>query len=119
MISAPIGLTMFVLMAAAQSGGALVGERVDGMRRICSYEDQLRGRRAPPLQVRVGTAEPCPFRYPRPRRPRPAEIPSMATLDGQSYDGGRRVCRYNYLGVLYNRQIPASQSCPYTPNFND
>lgn len=114
---APIGLTMFVLMAAAQSGGALVGERVDGMRRVCSYEDQLRGRRAPPLQVRVGMAEPCPFRYPRPRRPRPPEIPAMATLERQTHEGGRRICSYTYLGVRYTRPIPASLSCPYTPNF--
>jgi hypothetical protein len=114
---APIGLTMFVLMAAGQSGGALVSERTDGMRRVCSYEDSVRGRRAPPLQVRIGLAEPCPFRYPRPPRPRPPEIPPMATLEGQSLDGGRTICRYNYLGVRYTRAIPASLTCPYTPNF--
>ena len=114
---APIGLTMFVLMAADQSGGALVRERIDGMRRICAYEDRVRGRRAPPLEVAIGMAEPCPFRYPRRPRPRPPEIPPMATLYGQSIEGGRTVCRYTYLGVRYVRPISASLTCPYTPNF--
>jgi hypothetical protein len=119
MMTAPLGMILAVLMAAAQSGGALVGERVDGMRRVCAYEDQTRGRLAPPLQVRVGLGEPCPFRYPRPRRPRPPEIPSLATLEGQSYEGGRTICRYTYLGIHYSRTIAASQTCPYTPNFID
>lgn len=117
MILAPLGLSMFVLLAAGQSGGALVSERIDGMRRICAYEDQVRGRRAPRLQVAVGMAEPCPFRYPRRPRPRLSDIPALATLVGQTREGGRTICRYTYLGTSYTRPIPASLSCPYTPNF--
>ena len=96
---APIALTMAALLAAGQSGGALVSDRTQGLRRICAYEDRVGGRRAPALVIAIGLAEPCPFQYPRPRQPRPPEIPAMATLAGQTRENGRTVCRYVYLGV--------------------
>jgi len=113
---APIGLTMLALVSLAQSGGALVGQRLDGLRRVCSYEDRVRGRLAPPLEIAIGMAEPCPFYNPGRRRPRPAEIPSMATLEGQSRENGRTICRYSYLGVRYSRPIGAGRYCTYTPS---
>jgi len=116
---APIGLILAALLAAQQSGGALVSEHADGLRRLCGYEDRARGRLAPPLVVAVGLGEPCPFQYPRPRRPRPPEVPALATLESQSRAGGRTVCHYVYLGTRYERQIPGTLSCPYTPNFSD
>lgn len=114
---APIALTMAALLAAGQSGGALVSDRTQGLRRICAYEDRVGGRRAPALVIAIGLAEPCPFQYPRPRQPRPPEIPAMATLAGQTRENGRTVCRYVYLGVSYSRPVPGGVSCPYTPNF--
>jgi hypothetical protein len=116
---APIASMLLVMASAAQSGGALVGQRLDGLRRICGYEDLVRGRRAPPLQVAVGMAEPCPFQYPGGRRPAPPQVPSMATLEGISEAGGQRVCRYVYLGVRYNRPVQPGQTCPLTPHFSE
>lgn len=117
--SAPVGLMLLALVSVGQSGGALVSQRLDGLRRICGYEDLARGRRAPPLQIAVGMAEPCPFQYPRRRPPRPAEVPAMATLESETREGGQTVCRYVYLGVRYNRPIRTGGYCPYTPNFAD
>jgi len=108
-----------MLLVMAQSGGALVGQRPAGLSRICSYENPLRGRRAPLLTVAIGLGEPCPFQYPGRRRPRPAEIPSLATLDSESRSSDRTVCYYVYLGVRYSRQIPPARRCPLTPHFND
>lgn len=115
---APIGLTMFVLVAADQSGGALLTERVVGLHRVCAYEDRLNGRRAPSLQVVVGLAEPCPLQYPGRPRVRPAEIPAMATFERRTREGSQAVCHYIYLGARYSRPVPAGQTCPYTPIFN-
>jgi hypothetical protein len=117
--SAPVGLLLLALLSVGQSGGALVSQRVEGLRRVCGYEDRVRGRLAPPLQITVGMAEPCPFQYPRRRPPRPAEVPAMATLEGETREGGQTICRYVYLGVRYNRPIPLTGHCPYTPNFAD
>jgi len=112
-------MMLLALVSLGQSGGALVSQRLDGLRRVCGYEDRVRGRRAPPLEILVGMAEPCPFQYPRPRRPRPAEVPAMATLESETHEGGQKVCRYVYLGVRYNRPIRSPGHCPYTPNFAD
>ncbi|HEV2816698.1 MAG TPA: hypothetical protein VGW40_05700 [Allosphingosinicella sp.] len=116
--SAPAGLLLLALVAAGQSGGALVSQRLDGLRRVCSYEDRVRGRRAPRFEITVGMAEPCPFQYPR-RQPRRAEIPAMATLEAEVRERGQTTCRYVYLGVRYNRPIRVGGYCPYTPNFAD
>lgn len=117
--SAPVGLMLLALVSVGQSGGALVSQRLDGLHRVCGYEDRVRGRRAPALQIMVGMAEPCPFQYPRQPRPRPAEVPAMATLESETYEGGRKICRYVYLGVRYNRPVQSTGHCPYTPNFTD
>ena len=116
--SAPAGLLLLALISAGESGGALVSQRLDGLHRVCGYEDRVRGRLAPPLQIMIGMAEPCPFQYPR-RRPRPAEIPTLATLEAEILEGGQKICRYVYLGVRYNRPIRPTGYCPYTPNFAD
>ena len=118
-IFAPIASMLLVMASAAQSGGALVGQRLEGLRRICGYEDLARGRRAPPLQIAIGMAEPCPFYYPGTPRPAPPQIPSMAALEGESRAGGQTVCHYRYLGARYNRPVRPGQSCPLTPHFND
>ncbi|MEA3029328.1 MAG: hypothetical protein QOG13_653 [Sphingomonadales bacterium] len=116
---APIASMLLVMVAAGQSGGALVAQRLDGLRRICGYEDLARGRRAPPLQIAIGMAEPCPFQYPGRRAPPPQQVPSMATLEGESRVDGRKICRYIYLGVRYSRAVQPGQTCPLTPHFNE
>lgn len=116
---APVGLSLLALVAAGQSGGALVGQHLEGMRRVCSYEDRVRGRLAPWVQITVGMAEPCPFYFPRRTRPRPDEVPAMATLEAETREAGRTICRYVYLGVRYSRPIGPALRCPYTPNFSE
>jgi len=116
---APIGSLLLALVSAGQSGGALVSQRLDGLHRVCGYEDRVHGRLAPPLQITIGMAEPCPFQYPRRRPPRPTEVPAMATLESETHEGGQTICRYTYLGVLYTRPIQPTGHCPYTPNFAD
>jgi hypothetical protein len=116
---APVASMLLAMVSAAQSGGGLVAQRSDGLRRICFYEDRVRGRLAQPLQVAIGSGEPCPFQYPGRRRPRPDEIPSMAMLDSEARAEGRTICHYLYLGVRYRRTIGPAQRCPLTPHFNE
>ena len=113
----PAGLTLLALISVGQTGGALVSQRLEGLRRVCHYEDRVHGRLAPPLAVTIGMAEPCPFQYPRRTRPRPSDVPALATLEGETREAGRTVCRYVYMGVRYNRPIQTAQRCPYTPYF--
>lgn len=117
---APVASMLLLMMATgAESGGALVSQRLDGLRRICGYEDLARGRRAQPLQIAIGMAEPCPFYYPGRPRPAPQQIPSMAALEGQSRVGGQTICHYGYLGARYSRPVRPGQTCPLTPHFYD
>jgi hypothetical protein len=116
---APIALVFLAMASGVQSGGSLIGEHVNGLRRVCQYQDPVRGRLAPSLAVEVGMAEPCPFLHPGQPRPRPPEIPSMATLQGEVRTGGQTICNYAYLGVRYSRPISAATRCPLTPHFDE
>ncbi len=118
-------LILFALIAAQQPTGPaprygeLVSQRVQGIRRICVYNNP---QAAPPPQERlrqraIGLAEPCPHRDPGPPPPQRAQIPAMATLTGQRLQGGRKLCVYTYLRLEYGRSIPVDRSCPLTPHF--
>ena len=121
MFAPAIALLLVLGGGFGQSGGALIGERTEGIQRICIYEDpsQASASRNRGIGVPIGLGEPCPATNPGPRRPRVETIPSLATLAGQVVVAGERICTYNYLGVSYRRPVRPGQNCPLTPHFYD
>jgi hypothetical protein len=124
----PALLILFAALAslAGTAEARLVGERSNGVQRICIYENDGRDRtRTPLLESIVGQGEPCPTYYRRPR-PTPAQqareeraviIPSLALLRNQALVRGEKVCTYEYGGRNYERRLSISETCPLTPNF--
>ncbi|TMJ17524.1 MAG: hypothetical protein E6G92_14530 [Alphaproteobacteria bacterium] len=112
-------LILVVMASGLQSGGPLIRESVRGLNRLCYYQDLAQSRRAPALLVQIGMAEPCPFQYPGPERPRPQNIPSLAQLKMQTRANGETTCTYEYMGVRYSRTLGAVANCPLTPHFGE
>jgi len=114
-------LTLALIGLAAAAEAQLIGQRTEGIRRICVYQKAgtiptaRRGRRN--IERVVGYGEPCPQRDPGPARAQEPAIPSMAQYAGERRVQGVRLCDYQYLGRRYSRAVPAPRPCPLTPHF--
>jgi hypothetical protein len=104
----------FASMAHAQ----LLGDRVEGMRRLCFYRipgglNNQTDRRA--LEVGIGQSCPPQYREPEPDRPPRVIIPGTAVLKARRRQGGETLCTYRAGMRDYVRRLPAGRSCPMTP----
>lgn len=103
---------------ASTAHAQLLGDRVEGMRRLCFYRipgglNNQTDRRA--LEVGIGQACPSQYREPEPeRRPR-VIIPGTAVLRSSRRVGGETLCTYRSGMRDYVRRLPAGRSCPMTP----
>lgn len=115
---------------ALEQPGRLIGQRVEGLNRLCLYEPPRTPIRPitaqEPRALRVGTGEPCPSRF-RPQRVQEQSErnaganeapPVMAMLVGQERSANGKICYYAYLGQRYSRTVPISATCPLTPHFS-
>lgn len=117
-------LAILVCATPPASAQQLVSQRVVGAVRYCMYTNPIatRRQREPFVGRRIGRGEPCPRRFGRSDMPTPntsltedPSIPLMATLTRQEVREGQRICIYSYLDRTYNRAIPLTNACPYTP----
>jgi hypothetical protein len=110
-----VGWAALMLIGISAGSGAaaqpmrLDDQQVEGIYRVCTY----RNLREVHIQ-RIGRGEPCPSQY-RERRAVAPSIPPFATLRTRTYEGGRPVCIYTYLGRDYKRTPPGGGYCTYTP----
>jgi hypothetical protein len=109
----------FVAAALASTAHAqLLGEHVEGMKRLCFYRipgglNNQSDRRV--LQVGIGQACPPQYREPEPERQPRVIIPGTAVLRESRRVSGQMVCTYRSGSRDYLRRLPPGQSCPITP----
>lgn len=87
----------------------LEDQRLEGTSRVCTYRNVREAR-----TLRIGRGEPCPAQF-RERRAAAPSIPPFATLRDRTYEAGRTVCIYSYLGRDYRRTLQGGGFCTYTP----
>jgi len=105
--------------ASAPAAAQLLGERVEGDRKVCEYVGSYQtgdGQFLPNTVVLpLGEACPAVAPYRDPNRP----IPGNAFLTGEVVSGDRRRCTYSQGGVAYERFVVPDQPCAQTPDLLD
>ena len=93
--------------ARRSSGQALVDEKVDGLRRICTYRSgPING----PRTLTVGRTERCPPNYSVADSTFPP--PPTAALKESSIEQGYRACVYMQERSRWTFKLPLSENCP-------
>ena len=90
------------------TGGELVGQRVEGMERVCAY--RVSPQASEVQSVRVGLSEPCPAN--RPISQTHATAPDSARLESARVERRGRECIYVQGTGRWTITIPLDHACP-------
>ncbi len=108
---AALSLCVLGALVAQGAPAQLVGERLQGDRRICTYAAE-----AGPFSGQEGRAiavsevENCPV-TPPPQRSR-GSLPDTAQLRSWNVEAGRRLCTFEQGGEIWVRSVDLDRSCP-------
>lgn len=104
-------LTGLAVALPAGLAAQLLDDRLEGPRRICTYDEggsALSGQ--PGRRLVIDSAQTCPASPPARRRS--GEPPGTAQLQSWTVEQGQRVCIYEQEGEIWTRNINISLVCP-------
>jgi hypothetical protein len=116
-----LALFVFILLITLDAEavtGFLVGERTQGLSRLCFY-DVL----GETYSISVSAASLCPLNYnfaispPNPNINTPPAGGKTGFLNGERTQGLSKICFYDVLGETYTINVSAASVCPVTYKF--
>jgi hypothetical protein len=106
------GALLFGIALSSAADARLLGESVQGARRVCVYDSGsgYTSSTSRTRSVQIGLGQNCPANFPGGESSAPP--PSSAMLQSDTVDGRIRRCVYEQLGFTWQRSITIRSRCP-------